>query len=107
MNSQEAHKIASIQKLFRYDERLTYFLFHHMNPEIRLGTEELLSEAASLGRSDELLICAALDFWNGEGGWSLSMGLRSWDDDNVLAFVGAILYYREIDPVRLVVDEVC
>lgn len=97
MTLQEAHLIASIQTLLRHDEQLIYFLFNHLNPELRLGANELLGEAKGLSRGDYLLVQAALDFWNGEGHLNLTEVLHKWDDENIMAFVRAILYFREID----------
>lgn len=107
MNLQQAHLIASIQTLLRHDERLIYFLFHHMNPEIRLSSDELLEETLDLCRWERLLIQAALDFWNGSGHVRLSSILRSWDNENIVAFVRAILYFREIDVACLLSEELC
>jgi hypothetical protein len=97
MSLQEAHLIASIQTLLGNDERLIYFFFHHKNPSLRLGVDELLEEARSLSRGEFLLIQAAIDFWNGEGGFRLRDGLDVWDDENVMFFVRALLRLREID----------
>lgn len=97
--------ISSIKILFRHDERLIYCLFHHMDSKLRLSAVELLSEAKGLGRGDYLLVQAALDFWNGEGGLNLAQALRGWDDDNITAFVRAVLSFRSIDVEYLVLDE--
>ena len=96
MNLQTAHLISSIQILFRHDERLIYFLFSHKNPELRLCTGELLNEARDLSRGEYILIQAAIDFWNGTGGFRLGDALNVLDDENVLALVMAMLHQREI-----------
>ena len=105
MGLQETHVIASIKTLLRHDERLIYFLFHHMNSRLRLSATELLAEARDLSCGDRLLVQAALDFWNGEGHLNLAQALRSWDDDNITAFVRAVLGLRGIDVEYLVLDE--
>ena len=105
MGLQEMQVISSIKTLLRHDERLIYFLFHHMDSKLRLSATDLLSEARSLSRGDSLLVQAALDFWNGEGGLNLAQALRGWDDDNITAFVRAVLSLRSIDVEYLVLDE--
>ena len=107
MNLREAHLISSIQTLFSNDERLIYFFFNHKDPELRASVDELLQEAQSLCRGEYLLIQAALDFWNGEGGLKLGDVLSGLDDENVLAFVRAILHWREIDIERLWNESLC
>ena len=97
MNLQMAHLISSIQILFRHDERLIYFLFSHKNPELRLGVDELLNEAHCLSRGEYILIQAAIDFWNGTGGFRLGDAMNVLDDENVLALVKAMLHQREIN----------
>jgi hypothetical protein len=72
-----------------------------MDARLRLGADELLVEARDLARGDYLLIQAALDLWNGEGRLSLSDALAKWDDDNLLAFVRAILCSRGLDDENL------
>ena len=76
MNLQTAHLISSIQILFRHDERLIYFLFSHKNSELRLCADELLREARDLSRGEYILIQAAIDFWNGAGGFRLAVHHR-------------------------------
>jgi hypothetical protein len=107
MNLEETRRLRSISVLFRHDERLIYFLFHHMNPRLRLGADELLVEAQGLSRGEYLLVQAALDLWNGEGNLKLADALSAWDGDNVLAFVRAILCSRGLDDEYLLVDDLC
>lgn len=97
MNLQMAHLIGCIQTLLSHDERLIYFFFHHKKAELRLESEELLAEARSLSRGEYILVQAALDFWNGQGGLRLGDALSALDDENILALVKAILVLREID----------
>jgi len=97
MNLKEARLISSIQTIFRGDERLTYFFFHHKKAELRLGAEDLLQEAKSLSLGEYLLIQAALDCWCGEGQMSLSSALTFLDDENFVALVCGLLYLRGID----------
>ena len=97
MNLRQAHLISSIQTLFRGDERLIYFFFSHKNSELRLSAEELLLDARSLSRGEYILVQAALDFWNGEGGLKLGDVLDTLDDENLLALIWAMLRLREIE----------
>ena len=57
-----------------------------------------------MSRGEFLLIQAAIDFWNGEGGFRLRDGLDVWDDENIMAFVRGLLRLREID-LEEVMDE--
>ena len=43
------------------------------------------------------MIQAAIDFWNGTGGFRLGDALIVLDDENVLALVKAMLHQREIN----------
>lgn len=107
MNLQEAHLIASVQELLGNDERLIYFLFHHKRPSLRLGVDDLLKEARTLSRGEFLLIQAAIDFWNGEGGFNLRDGLNVWDDENIMSFVRGLLRLREIDIEEVLENVTC
>ena len=97
MNLQMAHLIGCIQTLLSHDERLIYFFFHHKKAELRLGSAELLAEARFLSCGEYILIQAALDFWNGQGGLRLGDALAALDDENILALVKAMLALREIE----------
>lgn len=97
MNLQMAHLIGCIQTLLNHDEQLIYFFFHHKKAELRLGSTELLAEARLLSRGEYILIQAALDFWNGQGGLRLGDALAALDDENILALVKAMLALREIE----------
>jgi hypothetical protein len=107
MNFQQAHLIATIQTLFRHDERLSYFFFSHKRPELRLGPGELLQEARCLSSGENILIRAAMDFWLRCGDFRLHDALSGLDDENVMALVRAILYWREIDVHRLLDEDAC
>ena len=96
MNLQMAHLIGCIQTLLSHDEQLIYFFFHHKKVELRLDSKELLAEARLLSRGEYILIQAALDFWNGQGGLRLGDALAALDDENILALVKAMLALREI-----------
>ncbi len=96
MNLELAHLIASIQILFSHDERLIYFFFNHKKPEMRACARVLLLEARGFSSGEYLLIKAALDLWNGEGGLRLKDALDILDDENLLALVSSLLHQREI-----------
>ena len=107
MNLKESRLISSIKTIFRCDERLTYFFFHHKKAELRLCAEDLLTEAESLSLGEYLLIQAALDFWNGEGQMSLSSALNFLDDENIVALVRGVLYLRGLDAEYLPEEDLC
>jgi hypothetical protein len=87
----------SIHTLFRSDEQLQLFLFHHQNRELRLAPDALLQEARSLCRGEKILIQIALDFWSESGGARLPEIIENLDHDNFIAFVRALLRIRGID----------
>jgi hypothetical protein len=58
-------------------------------------------------RQTYLLIQAALDFWNDEGHLRFGDALKSLDDENLLALIRAILYWREISTDILWNEELC
>lgn len=89
--------LSSIHALFRSDEQLLFFLFHHQKRELRLSPDALLQEARSLCRSEKILIQVALDFWSESGGASLPEIIENLDHDNFIAFVRALLRIRGID----------
>jgi hypothetical protein len=93
----ESHLFGSIRTLFRGDERLTYFFFHHMTGTLRLPPDELLREARELSRGERILIQIALDFWSDSGKTRLPDILDHLDDENLLAVIRAILRKREMD----------
>lgn len=107
MSLGESRLISTIHTLFRSDERLIYFFFNHKRPELRATAVVMLREARGLSHGEYLLIQAALDFWSGEGGLRLSDVLNVLDDENLLAFVRAILYSREIDIEVLWNEDLC
>jgi hypothetical protein len=93
----ESHLFGSIRTLFRDDERLMHFFFHHMKGTLRLPPSELLCEARELSRGERILIQIALDFWSDSGKAKLPEIIDHLDDENLLAFVRAILRKRELD----------
>ena len=89
--------ISSIHELFRSDERLLYFLFHHQMPQLRLSPIDLLKESQDLARGEKILIQIALDLWSGTGDVHLPRIIEGLDNENFIAFIRAILRLREID----------
>jgi hypothetical protein len=88
---------SSIEVLFRYDERLCELLFHHKEPRLRATPEEILKESACLSRGERILVQIGLDFWSHSGGTRMSDIIEYLDDDNVMAFIRAIVRRREMD----------
>lgn len=97
MNLAEVRLISSIHCLLGHDESLVYFFFHHKERKLRLPVDELLAEARALSSGEYLLIQAAIDFWNGEGGLRINRALDVWEDENILSFVRGLLRLRQID----------
>ena len=73
-----------------------------MKAELRLPPGELLREARSLSRGEYILIQAALDLWNGEGGLKLIDAVNVLDDENLLSLVCAVLRFREIEFTEMI-----
>ncbi len=101
MNSQktglaEAHLIESIHVLLGHDERLLEFFFHHKHRVPRLPSKELKMEAQLLGPTDWIRVKAALDFWDGSGGTTLSELLRILSEKDLLQVIRGILHFQEI-----------
>lgn len=104
----ETHLISSIQELFRHDEHLRYFFFHHQELRLRDSPAELLDEARSYGMEDQILIQVGLDFWGGVGAARIHEIIEHFDDENIIAFIRAILRLREMDLyVTLEVEPPC
>jgi hypothetical protein len=87
----------SIHTLFRSDEQLLFFMFHHQKHELRLTPDALLLEANELNASDKILIQVALDFWRDSGGARLPEIIKNLEHENFIAFVRALLRIRGID----------
>jgi len=93
----ESHLIGTVRTLFRDDERLMYFFFHHMKGTLRLPPAELLRDARELSRSERILVQIGLDYWSDSGGAKLPDILDHLDDENLLAVIRSILRKREMD----------
>jgi hypothetical protein len=93
----QSHLISSIQTLFRHDERLCDLLFHHQELRLRATPEEILKESRCFSRGERILIKIGLDFWSDSGSSRISDIVEHLDDDNVMAFIRAILRLREMD----------
>lgn len=91
------NRISSIQMLFRHDERLCQFLFHHQERRLRATSAEILEEARCLAREDRILVQVGLDFWSGSGAARIPAVVEHLDDEHVMAFLRAILRLREMD----------
>lgn len=89
-----SNRIQAIHCLFASDERLLYFLFHHMKTELREKPEELLIEARSFSSDEFMLIRAAIDIWCGQGNAKLSDLLSTLDDTNFLRLLIAMARIR-------------
>lgn len=94
----ESHLISSIQELFHPgNEHLGRFLFHHQEQRLTASPSELMLDAGAFSRGEQILIQIALDFWSGTGSARLHEILEKLDDENILAFIRAILRFREMD----------
>ncbi len=93
----QSHLISSIQTLFRHDEHLCHFLFHHQELRLRETPAELLKEARAFSRGEQILIQIGLDLWSDSGSARISQLLKHLDDENILALLRAILRCREMD----------
>jgi len=96
---------SSIQTLFRSDERLLHFMFHHQNRQLRREPNVLLQEARALNPADRILIRVALDLWSESGNTRLADVIETLDYDNFIAFIRALLRFREIDDDSFHVSE--
>jgi hypothetical protein len=93
----QSHLISSIQTLFRHDERLCKLMFHHQERRLRATPEEILKESRCLSRGERILVKIGLDLWSDSGSARVSDIVEHLDDDNVMAFIRAILRCREMD----------
>jgi hypothetical protein len=91
------NRISSIQILFRHDERLCHFLFHHQELRLRATAAEILEEARLLAREERILVQLGLDFWSGSGAARLAAVVEHLDDERMMAFLRAVLRLREMD----------
>jgi hypothetical protein len=101
----ESHLGSSILHLFRHDERFRDFLFHHQERRLRDTPSELLKESRCFSRGERILIQVALDFWSDSGSARVSEIIEYLDDENILAFIRAILRFREMDLYVTLVEE--
>ena len=93
----EQNLISSIQILFRHDEKLLSFLFQHQKHRLRLPPKALLREARALSADEQILIRVALDLWSESGDTLLPVLIYTLEHENIVAYVRAILRFREID----------
>lgn len=101
-NFEEAHRIATVHYVFRHQEELLNFFFHHMKTELRLPVDELRKDAhASLNKIDRVLVNVALDLWTGENKTRLGDILNGLEYDELLGVMRGILHHCEIDPEYL------
>lgn len=104
----ESHLISSILVLFRHDEHLRHFMFHHQELRLRDTPAALLKEARGFSRGERILIQIGLDFWSGKGSARLHDLIDHLDDENIIAFIRTILRLREMDLyVTLEVEPPC
>jgi hypothetical protein len=101
----ESHLLSSIQALLRHDERLFQFLFHHQERRLCDTPSELLSRARCFSRGERILIQIVLDFWSDSGSARISEIIEHLDDENLLAFIRAILRLREMDLYVTLIEE--
>ena len=90
----ESHLISSILVLFRHDEHLRHFMFHHQELRLRDTPAALLKEARGFSRGERILIQIGLDFWSGKGSARLHDLIDHLDDENIIAFIRTILRLR-------------
>ena len=103
-----SHLISSTLELFRHDEHLRYFFFHHQELRLRDTPRELLEESRIYSMEDQILIQVGLDFWGGAGASRIHEIIEHFGDENILAFIRAILRLREMDLyVTLEVEPPC
>lgn len=101
----QSHLISSILTLFSHDQGLREFFFHHQKLELRDSPEEFLKESGCFSRGERILVQIGLDFWNGSGGARISDIVDYLDNENVMAFIRAILRLREMDLYVTVEEE--
>lgn len=94
---QELLLFSSIQTLFRSDEQLLQFMFHHQNRQLRRETGILRLEARALDPAHRVLIRVALDLWCKSRNTRLADVIENLDHEQFIAFIRALLRFREID----------
>lgn len=76
---------------------LLEIIFDSDKPQLRRDSKTLCEEAGYLSCGEVLLVRIALDIWNGEGQWSFSQSLGSWDTKQWLRLINAVCQLRAID----------
>ncbi len=92
----QAHLLNAISILFNHDEDLIHFFFSHKEPVLRLPARCLVEEAARFPLKDQLLIRAALDYWNRRGATKLADMMTDWDHDYWIRFLHSIIVLEEL-----------
>lgn len=92
----QAHLLNCISVLFNHDEDLIKFFFSHKEPVLRLPARCLVEEAARFPLKEQLLIRAALDYWNRRGATKLADMLTEWDHEYWVRFLHSVILLEEI-----------
>ena len=72
-------------------------MFHHQELRLRDSPAALLKESRGYSRGERILIQIGLDFWSGSGGSRVHDIIEHLDDENIFAFIRAILLLRGVD----------
>lgn len=96
VNLSESHRLQAIAILLGTDTRLMKFLFDLKSPKLRLPSADLIKHARCFSQGEQLLITAAIDIWNEDGGFNFAAALNGLDNTNVSRLVRAICHLREI-----------
>jgi hypothetical protein len=91
-----ARKIQTVSILLGFDEDLLRVFFGHKGVR-NFDSSNIKEDAEDYSPRQKLLINAALDFFESSGGVMVDEILYELSDEDVLYFIRALLYFRELD----------
>jgi len=98
-------KIQAVHRVFRGDEELLQFFFHHKYYQLRHTPDQTVFLALEYSSPHPTLVKVALELM-GHPGYLLFKDLLELDNEFFIRVVNALLYYKEIQ-IELDEEELC